>query len=98
MASMLKLYSRPTVLFDVKNKDHRRMAQEFLVNRSWRGCPVQFALPIGEDNVYTMIMRLLTQYYAEKEFGAIPRHDMDVIHEQIVANAPQIVWRKEQRK
>lgn len=92
MTMMLNLYGRPTVVFDVKNKQHRKMAHQFLKNRSWRECPVQFALPIGEDNVYTMIMRLMTEYYSQKEFGPLPKHDFDVIREKIVAEAPQIVW------
>jgi hypothetical protein len=94
MASLLRLYSKPTVVFNVKNREHRKMAHRFLVDRSWRQCPVQFALPVGEDNVYTMIMRLMTAYYTEKEFGTIPKHDMDYLREQIVANSPQIVWNK----
>jgi hypothetical protein len=94
MSSILNLYSRPTVVFDIKNKEHRRMAHSFLVNRSWRECLVQFALPIGEDNVYTMIMRLMTEYYTQKEFGPIPKHDTEYRRDRIVANAPQVVWSK----
>lgn len=97
MSSILHLYGRPTVVFDVNNKEHRRMAHQFLVERSWGGCPVRFCLPIGEDNVYSMIMRLLTQYYSAKEFGPIPKHETEYLREQIVANAPQVVWRKERR-
>lgn len=90
MNSMLSLYGRPTVIFDVRNKEHRKMAHQFLIKRSWSGCPVQFALPIGEDNVYSMIMRLMTAYYAQKEFGPIPKHESDIMRESIVANAPQV--------
>lgn len=97
MSTMLKLYTRPTVIFDVKNKEHRKMAHQFLTRRSWTNCPVQFALPIGEDNVYTMIMRLMTEYYSQKEFGPLPRQDTDYLREQIVVNAPQVVWRKDRR-
>ena len=94
MSSMLRLYSRPTVVFDVRLKEHRRMAHQFLTTRSWRDCPVQFALPIGEDNVYTMIMRLMTEYYTQREFGPIPLHESERRRENIVANAPQIRWAK----
>jgi len=97
MNSMLRLHVRPTVMFDVKNKEHRRMAHNFLKNRSWKDCPVQFSLPIGEDNVYTMMMRLMTEYYTQKEFGPLPKQDFDYVREQLVANAPQIVWRQENR-
>lgn len=95
MNSMLSLYGRPVVMFDVNNKEHRRMAHKFLCERSWGECPVRFALPIGEDNVYSMIMRLLTQYYSAKEFGPIPKHESDIMRESIVANAPQVVWTKD---
>lgn len=94
MNSVLSLYSRPTVVFDVKNKQHRRMAYEFLRTRSWRDCPVQFALPIGEDNVYTMIMRLMTEYYIQREFGRLKQDEFELWREKIVANSPQIVWSK----
>lgn len=97
MNSMLSLYGRPVVMFDVENKEHRRMAHQFLVQRSWGNCPVRFALPIGEDNVHSMVMRLLTQYYSAKEFGPIPKDDMDIMRDMIVASAPQVVWRKESR-
>jgi len=94
MNSMLSLYGRPVVMFDVKNKEHRRMAHRFLVERSWGGCPVRFALPIGEGNVYSMVMRLLTQYYSAKEFGPIPQDDSDRWREDLVANTPQVEWRR----
>lgn len=97
MTSMLNLYRRPTVVFDVKNRQHRQMAHEFLNTRSWRTCPVHFALPVGEDNVYTMVMRLMTEYYAGKEFGTLPKHDSEYLRDHILANAPQVVWRKEKR-
>jgi hypothetical protein len=91
---MLGMYSRPVVMFDVLNKEHRRMAHRFLVNRSWGDCPVRFALPIGEDNVYSMIMRLMVQYYSAKEFGPIPKTDHDMLRDKIVADAPHYVCNK----
>lgn len=97
MNSMLNMYGRPTVMFDVKNKQHRQWAWEFMKRRSWGGCPVRFALPIGEDNVYTMSMRLMTRHYAQKEFGELPINEHDQWQEQLVASAPQVVWRKENR-
>jgi hypothetical protein len=97
MNSMLSLYGRPVVMFDVDNKEHRRMAHRFLVERSWGNCPVRFALPIGEDNVHSMVMRLLTQHYSAKEFGPIPKTDQDRMRDEIVANAPQVVWIKENK-
>ncbi len=59
---------RPTVLFDPTDSEHRAWALAFLETRSWNGCPVMFALPKSEPNVYTMITRELSLYYLQKEF------------------------------
>lgn len=69
MNSILRATSRPVVLFDVTNPQHRKWGYDFIKHRTWRDCPVMFALPHSEDNVYTMIMRLMTEYYAAKEFS-----------------------------
>ena len=71
MNSVLNTKIRPTVLFDVKNKDHRRWAYIFLRNRTWSGCPYIFALPQSEPNVYTMFTRLLSEHYAAQEFEGV---------------------------
>jgi hypothetical protein len=41
-----------------------------------------------------MVMRLLTQYYSAKEFGPIPQEDNDRWREDLVANSPQVEWRR----
>jgi hypothetical protein len=94
MNSMLSMYGRPTVIFDVSDKTHREWAHTFMKNRTWSGCPVQFALPVGEDNVYTMMMRLLTGYYIQKEFGELPKDDYDRALADALKHSPKIVWRK----
>lgn len=94
MNSMLSMYGRPTVIFDVTDKTHREWAHAFMKTRSWRGCPVQFALPVGDDNVYTMIMRLLTTYYIQKEFGPLPKDEYDHALDQALSLSPKIAWRK----
>lgn len=95
MNTVLDLYAKPTVMFDPKNKTHRRIAHDFLVNRSWGSSPVKFALPIGEDNTYTMVMRMLTEYYCEREFGTIPRPESEQAREQIRDRVPNVVWRSQ---
>ena len=71
MNTVLSTKVRPTVLFDVRDKDHRLWAYRFLKRRSWSGCPYIFALPQSEPNVYTMVTRLLAEYYANKEFLSV---------------------------
>lgn len=94
MSSLLNLHSRPTVVFDVTSKEHRAHAYNFLKARSWKDCPVQFALPMGEDNMYTMIMRQLCQYYVQKEFGELPVDEHDEQIAKIGHLAPRIVLKK----
>ena len=68
MNTVMLTKMRPTVLFDVQNTQHREWALNFLENRSWRDCPVMFALPQSEPSVYTMITRELALYYLGQEF------------------------------
>lgn len=70
MNTVMMTKMRPTVLFNVDNSEHRRYAWEFLQTKSWRNCPVMFALPNSEPSVYTMITRELSNWYASREFGA----------------------------
>jgi hypothetical protein len=97
MNSMLSMYSRPTVVFDVTNKQHRQWAHRFMTARSWSGCPVQFALPHSEDNVYTMLMRQLTRHYIQKEFGALPQDEHEDHIARIVAESPQLILKERNR-
>jgi hypothetical protein len=67
--SVLNTLRRQTVLFDAANLEHRRWAHRFVKERNWQGCPYTFALPNSEPNVYTMVTRLLTEYYGDQEFA-----------------------------
>jgi hypothetical protein len=71
MNTVMQTKMRPTVLFDPKNSQHREWALQFLEQRSWQGCPVMFALPQSEPNVYTMITRELSLYYLQQEFRTL---------------------------
>ena len=60
------------MVFDPKNKDHRRYYAEFLQLRTWGRCPVRFYFP--EDapgDLLLLIHNKLATYYTEKEFGKI---------------------------
>jgi hypothetical protein len=67
--SYLNIGRKQTVLFDAANVEHRRWAHRFVKERNWQGCPYTFALPNMEPNVYTMVTRLLTEYYGDQEFA-----------------------------
>jgi hypothetical protein len=69
--SYLSIGRKQTVLFDAANLEHRRWAHRFVKERNWQGCPYTFALPNSEPNVYTMVTRLLTEYYGDQEFSVI---------------------------
>ncbi len=73
MNTVLNTRVRPTVVFNVENPEHRRWAHRFLKQRTWSGCPYIFALPQSEPSVYTMVTRLMCEYYAEQEFGGVAK-------------------------
>ena len=67
--SKLHLYGRPYVVFDPRNKDHRKWFADFNKNRSWKSCPVRFVVNEDVGDLITMIQRELIQFYVDKEFG-----------------------------
>jgi len=89
--NLLGVYGRPLVLFDVDNKDHRKWAWQFFKEQSWKNCPVRFALPDGEDNVCSLVYRLLLAYYIQREFGRIKPGDRDVNYRRHLKNSPTTV-------
>jgi hypothetical protein len=66
---MNKLYlnSRPWVMFDPTNRQHRAWYGEYLRVRSWGSCPVRFTVD-NEPGRVGVIERLLLEYYCGKEF------------------------------
>ena len=70
--SKLALVGRPYVVFDPKNKDHRRWFAEFNHTKSWGQCPVRFVVANeGNANLAGLMQRLLIEYYAAKEFPGV---------------------------
>lgn len=69
----LNLFGRPFVIFDAKNKNHRRWFAEFQNKRAWGQCPVRFVIDDDNGDLVTMIQRRLIDYYSTKEFGHIDR-------------------------
>jgi len=66
--SKLSLYSRPFVLFDPNNKDHRRWFMHFNKYYTWGRCPVRFIIEDDHGDLVSMIQRKLIRYYVDKEF------------------------------
>jgi hypothetical protein len=78
--SKLELCGRQYVVFDAKNKDHRKWFAEFNKNRTWSSCPVRFVIDNDHGDLVTMIQRSLIQYYVDREFqGGLTGKPKDVI-------------------
>jgi hypothetical protein len=71
--SKLQLFGRPFVVFDARNKNHRKYFAEFQANRSWGNCPVRFVIDDENGDLVTMIQRKLIDYYTKREFGNLSR-------------------------
>ena len=67
--SHLALHSRPFVVFDPANKDHRTWFAEFNRSAKWGNCPVRFVVEDDNGNLVSMIQRRLIQYYVSREFA-----------------------------
>jgi hypothetical protein len=67
--SKLVLFSRPYVVFDPTNKDHRRWFANFNRELAWGSCPVRFVIDDDNGDLITMIQRKLIEYYVNREFG-----------------------------
>jgi hypothetical protein len=67
--SRLQLHGRPFVVFDAKNKDHRRWFADFNQTGAWGRCPVRFVVNEDHGDLITMIQRELIKFYVDKEFG-----------------------------
>jgi hypothetical protein len=67
--SKLQLFSRPFVVFDPGNKEHRSHYYEFVHSGTWGRCPVRFMVQDDQGDLVTMIQRSLIAYYVNKEFS-----------------------------
>jgi hypothetical protein len=82
--SRLQLHGRPFVVFDAKNKEHRRWFANFNRTLSWGTCPVRFVVNDDHGDLITMIQRELIAHYVDKEFGQV----------KVVAEKPKRIQRK----
>lgn len=67
--SFLDFAKRPMVIFDVNNRDHRKMFAKYIATKTWKECPVRFGLPDDQGHTYNTIQNRLTEWYLTKEFG-----------------------------
>jgi hypothetical protein len=68
MSNRLMMSSRPWVIFDAANRQHRQWFADFERNRTWGKCPVRFIITDDQGDLLTMIQRKLLAYYTSKEF------------------------------
>ena len=69
--SRLALHSRPFVVFDPSNREHRRWFAVFNRSAKWGNCPVRFVVEDDNGDLVTMIQRRLIQYYVGREFAPV---------------------------
>ena len=77
--SRLELFARPFVAFDPTIKEHRRHYHNFVVKRSWGGCPVRFLCPEDHGDLITMMQRALIEYYTKREFKGVVKEQQPKI-------------------
>ena len=67
---ILSTASRPLVMFDPANKEHRTHYSEFLKTKTWGKCPVRFAVEgdAANNNLAYAMQRKLVAHYMAKEF------------------------------
>ncbi len=70
--SKLDVIKRPTVLFDVKNAEHRKHFYTFIQNKTWKDCPVRFVVTdsTGQltNNLIVGMTDQVTHFYLNQEF------------------------------
>ena len=67
--SRLAMYGRPYVVFNAKDKEHRKWFSAFNKTGAWGRCPVRFVVNDDHGDLVTQIQRELIQHYVDKEFG-----------------------------
>ena len=69
--SQLQLHGRPFVVFNAKDRSHRKWFADFNASRKWGNCPVRFVLNDAHGDLITQIQRELIQFYVDKEFKTV---------------------------
>jgi hypothetical protein len=69
--SRLQLHGRPWVVFNAKDKEHRKWFADFNKSGAWGGCPVRFVVNDDHGDLITQIQRELIAHYVSKEFSQL---------------------------
>jgi hypothetical protein len=71
--SLLNCAVRPSVMFDVNNRQHREYAAQFIHTGSWSKCPVQFEITADGSgfSLAAVLSTALAKHYAAIEFPAL---------------------------
>lgn len=80
--SRLQLHGRPWVVFDAKNKDHRRWFADFNRSGAWGRCPVRFVVNEDHGDLITQIQRELIQFYVDKEFRTVAEKQQNSVRQK----------------
>lgn len=76
--SRLQLHGRQWVVFDAKNKEHRRWFADFNKTGAWGQCPVRFVVNDDHGDLITQIQRELIAHYVGKEFVSMKNKSFKV--------------------
>jgi hypothetical protein len=63
------LKSRPFVVFDANNQEHRSLYNKFLKTHSWKHCPYQWLIDDTSLDVVHNINSKMLKYYMNAEFS-----------------------------
>ena len=80
--SLLNLFGRPFVMFDVANKDHRQHYYNFVKTGSWKDCPYRFEIEDGFGNLVGMIQVKLVMFYGSKEFKDVVKKPQTLVRQK----------------
>lgn len=67
----LNLFRKPTIAFDVNNRQHRNDYAIFLKTGSWKHCSVHYEVADAYGEVQSVVQRKLLEYYSSREFNKI---------------------------
>ena len=62
-----KTGTKPVIVYDATNEEHRRYFSEYVTSGSWGKCPVNFKAP-HYGNTLGYIQRVTLEYYTKQEF------------------------------
>lgn len=60
---------RPVKIFDVQDKQHRKLFADYIRTGRWTHCPYQFIASEATQIDIGTIQRQMVEFYTEKEFG-----------------------------